>query len=52
MDDDDIAALASGLKLKLGDGGSARGGEILIQGDLRADLKKALEELGWKVRVC
>ncbi|WP_279150440.1 translation initiation factor [Muribaculum intestinale] len=52
MDDDDIATLASGLKQKLGAGGSARGGEILIQGDRRADLKKALEELGWKVRVC
>lgn len=52
MEDDDIAALASRLKQKLGAGGSARGGEILIQGDRRADLKKALEELGWKVRVC
>lgn len=52
MSDEAIEELASRLKQRLGAGGSARGGEILIQGDRRADLKKVLETLGWKVRVC
>jgi translation initiation factor 1 len=52
MDDDAIADLASQLKRKLGVGGSARGGEILIQGDRRNDLKNTLETLGWKSRIC
>lgn len=52
MDDDAIADLASQLKRKLGAGGSARGGEILIQGDRRNDLKTTLESLGWKSRIC
>ena len=34
----------------LGCGGSARDGEILIQGDRTADCKKLLENLGYKVK--
>lgn len=47
--DDEIAALASQLKSKLGTGGSARGGEILIQGDRREDVKQLLKNLGYRV---
>ena len=52
MSHEEIAELASQLKQKLGAGGSSRGGEILIQGDRRADLQKVLELVGWKSRVC
>ena len=48
--DDDIAAIASKLKTRLGTGGSARGCEILIQGDRRADVAAILRELGHKVK--
>lgn len=43
-DEDSIAALASDLRHKLGTGGSARGGEILIQGDRRDDVRRLLKE--------
>lgn len=40
LTDDELKAVASKLKQTLGTGGSARGGEILIQGDRQADVKK------------
>lgn len=40
--DDELKALATRLKQQLGVGGSARGGEILIQGDCRARLRELL----------
>lgn len=46
LTDDEISEVAARLKKKLGTGGSARGGEILIQGDRRADVTRALKELG------
>ena len=46
LTDDEISEVAARLKKKLGTGGSARGGEILIQGDRRADVARALKELG------
>ena len=49
--DDDIAELASEMKRRLGAGGSARGGEILIQGDRRTDVLKFLTAKGFKARV-
>lgn len=42
--DEDIELIASQLKRKLGAGGSARGGEILIQGDRRNELKTILKD--------
>ncbi len=49
MPDDEISALAALLKQKLGTGGSARGGEILIQGDRRADVARLLRAEGFSV---
>lgn len=46
---DDIDAVASKLKSRLATGGSARGGEILIQGDRRTDVAALLRELGYKI---
>lgn len=43
--DDAVEALAAHLKRTLGTGGSARGGEILIQGDRRTDLLRLLATL-------
>lgn len=49
--DDDVSALAATLKQKLGTGGSARGGEILIQGDKRRQVLELLVTLGYKARI-
>lgn len=40
--DSELKALATRLKQQLGVGGSARGGEILIQGDCRQRLRELL----------
>lgn len=50
-EDDDAEALdvARILKQKLGCGGSARGGEILLQGDRREQARPLLRDLGYKV---
>lgn len=48
--EDTIHALASELRHKLGTGGSCRGGEILLQGDRRADVRRLLIEKGFKVK--
>ena len=46
--DDEITALASRLKQKLGIGGSARGGEILLQGECRDKVITLLRSFGFK----
>lgn len=46
--DEEVEEIAGKLKKRLGTGGSARGGEILIQGDRRNDVVKALTDLGYK----
>lgn len=51
-DDDALQQLASELKRRLACGGSARAGEILIQGDRRADLAAELQKRGFKTRLC
>ena len=49
--DDEVERVASRLKRSLGCGGSARGGEILIQGDRRSDVLRELVRMGFKARV-
>lgn len=46
-----LAEIASQLKRALATGGSARAGEILIQGDRRADALRALTAMGLKARI-
>lgn len=50
MSDSEISELAKRMKQKLGTGGSARGGEILIQGDRSKDIRTYLSDLGFKVK--
>lgn len=48
--DAELQDTARRLKQRLGVGGSARGGEILIQGDLVEKVRTLLRELGYKVK--
>lgn len=50
-DDEALKTVASQLKRSLGVGGSARGGEILIQGDCRQQVLDLLQGVGFKARV-
>lgn len=50
-DDEELKNIASALKKTLGTGGSARGGEILVQGDRRKDVLEALKAMGIKARI-
>lgn len=50
-DDEALKDVASSLKRSLGVGGSARGGEILIQGDFRQRVLDLLVEMGFKARI-
>ncbi|MDE5744201.1 MAG: translation initiation factor [Paramuribaculum sp.] len=50
-DDNVLKDIASRLKKTLGCGGSARAGEILIQGDRRKDALAALTDMGFKARI-
>lgn len=45
----ELERIAARLKAALGTGGSARGGEILIQGDRRNDAIRLLREMGFKL---
>ncbi len=51
FDDGKVEEIAGRLKKRLGTGGSARGGEILIQGDKRSEVEAALKAMGLKCRV-
>lgn len=48
--DEELQRIASTLKQKLGLGGSARCGEILVQGDVADKVRKLLEQSGYKVK--
>lgn len=50
-DDEALKQVASKLKRTLGVGGSARGGEILIQGDFRQRVLDELLAMGFKARI-
>lgn len=47
---DELLSIAASLKARLGTGGSARGGEILIQGDAVDKVKSILAGMGYKVK--
>ena len=51
IEDNEVSKLASAMKARLGTGGSARGGEILIQGDRRKDVLDFLIKSGYKARI-
>ncbi|MCF0213355.1 MAG: translation initiation factor [Muribaculaceae bacterium] len=48
-DDEALREVASQLKTSLAVGGSARGGEILLQGDCRDTAKDKLKKMGYRV---
>lgn len=52
VSDEEVASVAAMLKRRLGVGGSARGGEILIQGDLAEKVRELLRSEGYKVVSC
>ena len=51
IDDDSLKDLARRLKQHCGVGGSARGGEILLQGDMRQAARDFLAANGFKARI-
>ncbi len=48
--DDELRRVATSLKQRLATGGSARGGEILLQGDCRDRVRTLLKESGYRTK--
>jgi len=48
--EDDLKDLARQLKVKCGVGGTAKNGEIIIQGELAGKVKKVLQTLGYPMK--
>lgn len=47
--DEEVAEVAARLKQRLGTGGSSRGGEILLQGDVREKIGPLLKDMGYRL---
>lgn len=48
--EEDLAALGKHLKVKCGVGGTAKDGEITVQGDLRDKITQILTNMGYKAK--
>ena len=50
VSDEEVAEIAASLKKRLGTGGSSRGGEILIQGNVADRVREFLSVEGYRIK--